>query len=383
MSLKKDGVKQRPYADLGIIVLDSCSGIKKEVNDFIIERRKKSNRKEPVSEEIPDSYMIKTKNIRFSDGAGKVMLDESIRGKDIYILADVGNYSQTYEMFGKTCSMGPDEHFQDIKRTISAVAGKARRISVIMPLLYSGRQHKRKTRESLDCALALQELERMGVQNILTFDAHDPRVQNAIPFIGFESLHSTYEIVRGLVENENNLNVDRDKIMVISPDTGAMDRAIYYANVMRLDVGLFYKRRNYSEIVNGKNPIVQHEYIGADVAGKDILIVDDIISSGETVLDIAAELKDRDANKIYIAVTFGLFTEGIERFDSFYKDGKLNRVYTTNLTYNSPELLKRDWFEEVNMAAFIGLLIDHLNYDQSISPFFDETDRIEELLHGN
>ena len=311
--------------ELGIIALESCRELGEQVNKIIQQKRN-----------TEESLLIPTNEIRFSNGEGKVKLPETVRGKDIYILCDVGNYSCTYKMFGFTNHKGPDEHFQDIKRTVSAIRGKAARITVIMPLLYQSRQHRRKGRESLDCALALQELERLGVDEILTFDVHDPNVQNAIPLLSFENLYPTYDIVKSLISNEDTLSLDKEKLLVISPDTGAMDRAIYYSSVLGVDVGLFYKRRDHSTVVNGKNPIVEHEYMGREVEGKDVLIVDDMIASGESVLDIALELKKRNAKNVYVATTFAFFTEGLEKFNEYYSDGIIAKVYSTNLTYISP-----------------------------------------------
>lgn len=313
--------------ELGIIALESCRELGEQVNKIIQQKRN-----------TEESLLIPTNEIRFSNGEGKVKLPETVRGKDIYILCDVGNYSCTYKMFGFTNHKGPDEHFQDIKRTVSAIRGKAARITVIMPLLYQSRQHRRKGRESLDCALALQELERLGVDEILTFDVHDTNVQNAIPLLSFENLYPTYDIVKSLISNEDTLSLDKEKLLVISPDTGAMDRAIYYSSVLGVDVGLFYKRRDHSTVVNGKNPIVEHEYMGREVEGKDVLIVDDMIASGESVLDIALELKKRNAKNVYVATTFAFFTEGLEKFNEYYSDGIIAKVYSTNLTYISPEL---------------------------------------------
>lgn len=376
-------ISKIPYGQLGIIVHDSCKELGVKIDKYIVQRRKREFKKSTSKyylEKLQKSYLIKSNNIRFANGEGKGVLKESIRGKDIYILADIGNYNIKYNLFGMETRMGPDEHFQDIKRLISAVAGKARRISVIMPMLYSGRQDKRNTRESLDCAMALQELENLGVENIFTFDAHEPRVQNAIPLIGFESLHPTYEIIKTMVNTIEGLKVDKSKLLVISPDTGAMDRAIYYASVMGLDVGLFYKRRDYKKIVNGKNPIIQHEYIGSEVTGKDVLIVDDMIASGESVLDIARELKKRNANNIYVAVSFALFTEGLEKMNEYYQNGIIKRLFSTNLTYIPEDLIESEWFKEVDMSYLISLLIDTLNYDDSVSPLLDATEKIKDLL---
>ena len=355
--------------ELGIIALESCRELGEQVNKIIQQKRN-----------IEESLLIPTNEIRFSNGEGKVKLPETVRGKDIYILCDVGNYSCTYKMFGFTNHKGPDEHFQDIKRTVSAIRGKAARITVIMPLLYQSRQHRRKGRESLDCALALQELERLGVDEILTFDVHDPNVQNAIPLLSFENLYPTYDIVKSLISNEDALSLDKEKLLVISPDTGAMDRAIYYSSVLGVDVGLFYKRRDHSTVVNGKNPIVEHEYMGREVEGKDVLIVDDMIASGESVLDIALELKKRNAKNVYVATTFAFFTEGLEKFNEYYSDGIIAKVYSTNLTYISPELREAKWFNAVDMSEFLSRIINRLNYGKSIAKYMDATRIIRSLL---
>ena len=355
--------------ELGIIALESCRELGEQVNKIIQQKRN-----------TEESLLIPTNEIRFSNGEGKVKLPETVRGKDIYILCDVGNYSCTYKMFGFTNHKGPDEHFQDIKRTVSAIRGKAARITVIMPLLYQSRQHRRKGRESLDCALALQELERLGVDEILTFDVHDPNVQNAIPLLSFENLYPTYDIVKSLISNEDTLSLDKEKLLVISPDTGAMDRAIYYSSVLGVDVGLFYKRRDHSTIVNGKNPIVEHEYMGREVEGKDVLIVDDMIASGESVLDIALELKKRNAKNVYVATTFAFFTEGLEKFNEYYSDGIISKVYSTNLTYISPELREAKWFNAVDMSEFLSRIINRLNYGKSIAKYMDATRIIRSLL---
>lgn len=328
--------------ELGIIALQSAKDLGEKIDNSIKARRNTT-----------DSFLIPIDEIRFSNGEGKAKLSDSVRGKDIYLLCDIGNYSCTYKMFGFDHNMGPDEHFQDIKRTVSAIRGKANRITVIMPLLYESRQHRRKGRESLDCALALQELERLGVDEILTFDVHDPNVQNAIPLLSFENIYATYDIVKSLVTNEKTLERDKDKLLVISPDTGAMDRAIYYSSVLGVDVGLFYKRRDHSLVVNGKNPIVNHEYMGRDVEGKDVLIVDDMIASGESVLDIALELKKRNAKNVYVATTFAFFTEGLEKFNKYYNDGIISKVYSTNLTYAPQELINSEWFTLVDLSEFL------------------------------
>lgn len=361
-----------PYGQLGIIALESCSELGAKIDRYLLQKR-------VDNEDGTKTFLISTDEIRFSNGEGKVRLEETVRGKDIYILCDVGNYSCTYEMYGFTNHKGPDEHFQDIKRVVSAIGGKARRVTVIMPMLYEGRQHKRKGRESLDCALALQELERLGVRDIYTFDVHDPNVQNAIPLLTFENLYPTYEIVNAFFNNED-IEIDKSKMITISPDTGAMDRAIYYSSVLGLDIGLFYKRRDYTSIVRGKNPIVQHEYIGKDVENMDVLIVDDMIASGESVFDIAKELKKRKAKRIFVATTFALFTEGVKKFNEFYEAGLIDRVYSTNLTYISPEAREAEWFREVDMSKFLSTVIDYINSEKSISPLVDATYSIKQLV---
>jgi ribose-phosphate pyrophosphokinase len=362
-----------PYGQLGIIALESCKELGAKINQYLLEKQ------EDNLEDMPKTFLISTDAIRFSNGEGKVRLEETVRGKDIYIICDVGNYSCTYEMYGFTHHMGPDEHFQDIKRVVSAIGGKARRVTVIMPMLYEGRQHKRKGRESLDCALALQELERLGVRDIYTFDVHDPNVQNAIPLLTFENLYPTYDIVKSFIETEE-VDIDKSKMITISPDTGAMDRAIYYSSVLGLDIGLFYKRRDYTTVVKGKNPIVQHEYIGRDVENMDVLIVDDMIASGESVFDIVKELKSRKAKRIFVATTFALFTEGINKFNEFYEQGLIDRVYSTNLTYVPPQAREAAWFKEVDMSEFISTVIEYINRDKSISPLVDTTWNIKELV---
>lgn len=356
--------------ELGIIALESCVELGNAIDKYIQNSRN-----------CTESFLIPLDEIRFSNGEGKVKISESVRGRDIYILCDVGNYSCTYKMFGIANHKGPDEHFQDIKRTVAAIRGKAARITVIMPLLYESRQHRRKGRESLDCALALQELERLGVDEIITFDVHDPNVQNAIPLLSFENIYPTYDMVKSIISNEKSLELDKEKLLVISPDTGAMDRAIYYSSVLGVDVGLFYKRRDHSTIVNGKNPIVQHEYVGRNVSGKDVLIVDDMIASGESVLDIAKELKTRNARNVYVAATFAFFTEGFEKFDKAYEDNLITRIYSTNLTYIPQELYDKKWFDGVDMSELSARIINRLNHGKSIAKYMDATRVIRSLLN--
>lgn len=356
--------------ELGIIALESCKELGNAIDKYIQKSR-----------ECTETFLVPIDEIRFSNGEGKVKISETVRGKDIYILCDVGNYSCTYKMFGFENHKGPDEHFQDIKRTVAAIRGKAARITVIMPLLYESRQHRRKGRESLDCALSLQELERLGVDEILTFDVHDPNIQNAIPLMSFENLYPTYDIVKSLILNEKSLELDKEKLLVISPDTGAMDRAIYYSSVLGVDVGLFYKRRDHSTVINGKNPIVQHEYMGRDVEGKDVLIVDDMIASGESVLDIAKELKKRNVRNIYVAATFAFFTEGLEKFNKAYEEGLIKRIYSTNLTYIPQNLSDSEWFSSADMSEFVSRIINRLNHGRSIAKYMDATRIIHNLLN--
>jgi ribose-phosphate pyrophosphokinase len=381
--VEEQKITKIPFGKLGIIVHESCRDLGKKVDDYIVKRRKEEfakNCSEYHVEELKDSYIIDSEIIRFANGEAKGHLKETIRGKDIFVLADIGNYSVTYNMFGRENGMSPDDHFQDVKRLISAIAGKARRIHLIMPLLYESRQDKRNSRESLDCAIALQELENMGVENIFTFDAHETRVQNAIPQTGFESLHSTYQIIKAINKVEDKICFDKEQLMVISPDTGAMDRAIFYASILGLDVGLFYKRRDYKKIVDGKNPIIQHEYMGADVEGKDILIVDDMIASGGSIFDIAAELKSKNARNVYVAVTFTFFTNGIEKMNEFYQKGYIKKLFSTNLTYIPDKFKQAEWFQEVDMSKMVSLLIDTVNYDDSVSPLLDATNKIKKIL---
>ncbi len=362
------------HGPVGIIALKSCEEQGKMVNAHLCNLRGEDPEK--------TSYLIDIDQPRFQNGEGKVKIKESVRGKDIYILADIGNYSCTYPMFGYEHHMSPDEHMQDIKRTLSAIGGKANRITVVMPLLYSSRQHRRKGRESLDCAMALQELERLGVSTIITFDAHDPNIQNAIPNTSFENIYPTYNILKALLKKEGN-NFNKDNMVVISPDTGAMDRAIYYANVLELDVGMFYKRRDHSRVVDGKNPIVQHEYIGRDLNGMNALIVDDMIASGESVLDIIEQLQSKNVNKIFVAATFGFFTAGVAKFRKYYDEGKLSGVYCTNGCYLPDSVLNEPWFECADISKFVAKLMHTLNHDESISPLLNASHRIRKLMEND
>ncbi len=373
-----------PVGSLGIIPLPSCKELGQKVDDYLVQWRRESanEHKNTIAFQgyEQDSYIVGAKVPRFGSGEAKGIVQESVRGRDLYLMVDVCNYSLTYSLCGKTNHMSPDDHYQDLKRIIAACAGKARRITVIMPFLYESRQHKRSTRESLDCALALKELVRMGVDNILTFDAHDPRVQNAIPLNGFETVQPSYQFIKALLGNVSDLQVDSDHLMVVSPDEGGMSRAIYIANILGVDMGMFYKRRDYTKVVNGLNPIVAHEFLGSNVEGKDIIVIDDMISSGESMIDVAGKLKELRAGRIFLYSTFGLFTSGMEKFDKAYEEGLFYRLLTTNLVYQTPELLKRPYYISCEMSKYIALLIDTLNHDASISDLLDPYDRIHRLL---
>ena len=373
-----------PVGALGIIALDGCQEMGKRVNDYIVNWRREDShefKNDVVFKGYErDNYLIDAKVPRFGSGEAKGIIGESVRGKDLYLMVDVCNYNLTYSLSGHTNHMSPDDHFQDLKRIIAAAAGKARRINVIMPFLYESRQHKRSGRESLDCALGLKELVNMGVENIITFDAHDPRVQNAIHLKGFETVQPIYQFLKHLLKNEPDLKIDSDHMMVISPDEGGTGRAIYFANMLGLDMGMFYKRRDYTKIVNGRNPIVAHEFLGSSVEGKDVLIIDDMISSGESMQDVAKELKRRKARKVFICSTFGLFTNGLARFDEYYEKGFIDRILTTNLVYQTPDLLQRPYYINVDMSKYIALIIDNLNHDASLSELLTPTSRINRLL---
>ena len=370
-----------PAGTLGIIAIDGCQAMGKEVDHFITTWRHEDGHKfmddVVFSGYQRESYLVNAHVPRFGSGEAKGVIDESVRGMDLYILVDVCNYSLTYSMSGNTNHMSPDDHYQNLKRIIAAVGGKAKRINVIMPFLYESRQHKRSSRESLDCALALQELTHMGVDNIITFDAHDPRVQNAIPLSGFETVRPTYQFVKGLLDRYDDLIIDSDHMMAISPDEGATERAVYLANVLNLDMGMFYKRRDYTRVVNGRNPIVAHEFLGSSVEGKDVIILDDMISSGDSILDVAKQLKSRNAKRIFAAATFGLFTNGLDKFDEAYESGLIDGVLTTNLIYQTPELLSRPYYINCDMSKYVALMIDTLNHDGSISDILDPSERIQ------
>jgi len=358
------------FGDLSVIGMRGSENFVLQVDKYLREWR--------ASEE---SFIVSPVCERFGTGEAKCMLRSTMRGHDTYIFADLYNYGVKLRMYGKEFPMSPDDHFQDLKRIIGAIGGKARRISVIMPMLYESRQDKRTMRESLDCAMALQELEHMGVSNIITFDVHNLGVQNAIPLCGFDNVHPTYQMLKALVREVPDIEFDPDKLMIISPDEGGMSRCLYYSSVLKVDLGMFYKRRDYTRVVNGKNPIVAHEYLGSSVEGKDVIIVDDIIASGESMLDVAKQLKDKGAKRIFIFVSFAFFTEGLEKMDRAYEEGYVDRVFTTNLTYHPQELIDRPWYAEANMCKYISLIIDTLNRDQSISSLLNPVERIQNLLH--
>ncbi len=373
-----------PVGALGIIPLVGCQDRCSKVNDYLVKWRKEKadeiSDSEVFNGYLKDSYLIDAQVPRFGSGEAKGIIKESVRGKDLYLMVDVCNYNIKYSLSGHENRMSPDDHYQNLKRVIAAIGGKARRINVIMPFLYESRQHKRSGRESLDCALALQELVSMGVDNIITFDAHDPRVQNAIPLSGFETVRPTYHFIKGLLRTVPDLQIDSDHMMAISPDEGATGRAIYLANVLGLDMGMFYKRRDYTRIVDGRNPIVAHEFLGSDVEGKDVIIIDDMISSGDSIIDVAKQLKARKAKRIFAAATFGLFTNGLDKFDKAYEEGVIHGILTTNLIYQTPELLSKPYYINCDMSKYIALMIDILNHDGSVSSLLDPNERIQNVV---
>lgn len=373
-----------PYGKLGLIPTASCADLGQKINDYLVgwrEHREHEHQNESAfNGYYRESYIIEPVIPRFGTGEAKCVINQSVRGYDLYIMVDVTNYSMTYSLCGQTNHMSPDDHFADLKRVIAAVGGKARRITVILPYLYEGRQHRRTARESLDCPLALQELCNMGVDNIITFDAHDPRVVNSIPLSGFENVMPYYQFIKGILKNVKDLTIDAEHMMVISPDEGATDRAIYMANVLGVEMGMFYKRRDYSKIVDGRNPIVAHEFLGSNVEGKDVMIIDDMISSGESVIDTARELKKRHANRIFVVSTFGLFTNSLKTFDQAHEDGLIYRLVTTNLIYQTPELLSREYYISCDMSKYIAYIIDTLNHDSSISDLLNPYDRIKRYV---
>jgi ribose-phosphate pyrophosphokinase len=376
MTEEENQRKVIPVGDLGIIAMRGCEDFVDKVNTWVTTWRQEAGTFDGRN------FIIQVDCPRFGSGEGKALIKESVRGHDLYIISDVFNYGVKHRMYDIEVPMSPDEHFQDLKRVISAAGGKARRINVIMPMLYEGRQHKRTARESLDCAMGLRELADMGVDNIITFDAHDARVQNAVPLIGFENVHPTYQMLKALVHTENELHIDREHMCVISPDEGGLSRCIYYSSVLGLELGMFYKRRDYTRIVGGRNPIISHEYLGGSLEGKDVILVDDIIASGDSILDIAQQLREKNAGRVFVFATFGLFCEGLEKFDEAYRCGLLEKVYTTNLVYRPNTLKTREWYDEVDMSKYVSYIIDTLNYDRSISNLLNPVYRIHKLLNN-
>lgn len=379
-----ENVETIPVGPLGIIAMPGCEALCDKIDKYLVKWR--ANQASEHQQNIAfygyqrDTYKVNVSLPRFGSGEAKGVVNESVRGFDLYIITDVFNYSCTYNMYGMKVPMSPDDHYADLKRVISAISGKAKRITILMPMLYEGRQHKRSSRESLDCALALQELVNLGVDNIMTFDAHDKRVQNAIPNGSFENIMPTYQMIKSLVNSVEDLHVDKDHLMVISPDEGALHRCIYFATQLGVNLGMFYKRRDYTRVVNGRNPIVEHQYLGDSVEGKDIIIVDDMISSGESMLEVCSKLKGLKAGRIFVCTTFGLFCNGLEVFDEAYKNGTFYRVFTTNGVYQTPELLSRDWYESVDLSKYTAYFLDTLNHDMSVSSLLDCSDKIEKIL---
>ncbi len=373
-----------PVAPMKLLTTKSAMNLASKVNSYLVDFRKTLNNNvkgDPAFHGyMEDNYLIEVDCPRFGSGEAKASLSTSVRGKDIFILMDVCNHSITYQMNGYTNHMSPDDHYQDLKRIIAAINGKAHRVNVIMPFLYEGRQHKRAGRESLDCAYAIKELMDMGVSNFITFDAHDPRVQNSVPLRGFDNFTPPYQFVRALLRTEKELTIDKDHIIVISPDEGALDRAVYFANVLGVDTGMFYKRRDYSTIINGKNPIVAHEFLGDNIAGKDVIVIDDMISSGGSMIDTAKQLKKMDANRVFVCCTFGLFTDGLDAFDAAYDQGFIDKIVTTNLCYQPPELKEKPYYVEADMSKFIASIIDFMNHDASMSNIYTPTDKIHQIL---
>jgi ribose-phosphate pyrophosphokinase len=364
-------MKDAQFAELSVIGMKGCEAFAEQVDNYLKEWRRHTSE---------DTYLVEAVCPRFGTGEGKGLIHHSMRGQDVFIICDVFNYGVTYRMYGQTVPMSPDDHYADLKRIVAAIAGKARRITVIMPMLYEGRQHKRSTRESLDCALMLQELVAMGINNIITFDAHDPRVCNAIPLHGFDNVRPSYQMIKALIKIVPDIIIDKEHLMMISPDEGAMGRCMYYSSVLGIDIGMFYKRRNYSVIVNGKNPIEAHEYLGQDLTDKDVIVVDDMISSGESMLDVCSQLKERGAKRIFAFSTFGLFTDGFDKFDKAYENGTISKVFTTNLVYRRPGLLEKPWHVNVNMCKYVSYIIDTLNHDATISDLLDPAKRINNIV---
>ncbi|MCQ2491504.1 MAG: ribose-phosphate pyrophosphokinase [Lachnospiraceae bacterium] len=385
MNLNDSKYTSIPVGKLGICALQSCNELGKKVDQYIVDWRTRrtaahNNDTSEFDGYLKDSYLLSAACPRFGSGEAKGIFHDSVRGNDVYLLVDVLNHSITYKLCGQPNRMSPDDHYSDLKRMISATCGKANKVNVIMPFLYEGRQHKRSARESLDCASMLQELFGMGVDNLITFDAHDPRVMNAIPASGFETVQPTYQFVKALLSCCDDLQIDKDHMMTISPDEGATNRAIYFSSVLGVDMGMFYKRRDYSTIIDGRNPIVAHEFLGDSVEGKDVIILDDMISSGDSMIDVAKQLKDRKARRVFCLSTFGLFTNGLDRFDEAFEQGLIHRVITTNATYQNPELFTREWYVSADISKYIALIIDNMNHNASISELLDPTERIRERI---
>ena len=374
-----------PVGPLGLLALPGCTDLAEKVSGYLDQWREETNDAHDLLYTTPahqkTTSLIEVKCPRFSNGEGKAVITDSVRGYDVFLFCDVGNFSQTYKLYNMQVPMSPDDHYQNLKRTISAIGGKARRITVIMPMLYEGRQHRRSMRESLDSAMALQELVSLGVSNIVTFDAHDPRIVNAVPFIGFENILPTYQMLKALLRDQKDLKIDKEHMMIISPDEGAMDRNIYYSTVLGLELGMFYKRRNYSIVVDGKNPIEAHEYLGKDVKDKDVIVIDDMIASGDSIIDVSKQLKAKGARRVFLFATFGLFTAGPEVFDRAYEEGIFNKCFTTNLTYHDPEVMKREWYVDVNMCKYVALIVDTLNQDKSINTLLNPVRKIHGILN--
>ena len=364
-------MKEAQYGELSVIGMKGCEAFAEQVDNYLKEWRRHTSE---------DTYLVETVCPRFGTGEGKGLIHQSMRGQDVYIICDVFNYGVTYRMYGQTVPMSPDDHYADLKRIVAAIAGKARRITVIMPMLYEGRQHKKSARESLDCAVMLQELVNMGIHNIITFDAHDPRVCNAIPLHGFDNVRPSYQMIKALIKAVPDIEIDKEHLMMISPDEGAMGRCMYYSSVLGIDIGMFYKRRNYSVIINGKNPIEAHEYLGQDLTDKDVIVVDDMISSGESMLDVCSQIKSRGAKRIFVFSTFGLFTDGFDKFDKAYEEGLISKVFTTNLVYRRPGLIEKPWHVDVNMCKYVSYIIDTLNHDATISELLDPVKRINNIV---
>lgn len=380
MAEEKNEFNSIPYGRLGVIALPGCEEIAEKIDNYLVSWRKDRPENAAYDGYVKDTYLIKTSFPRFGTGEGKGVIEQSIRGYDLFIICDCFNYNVKHNMYGMVAPTSPDEHFANLKRVIAASAGKAHRITIIMPMLYEGRQHKRTNRESLDCALALQELERMNVDNIITFDAHDPRVQNAVPLLGFESVQPAYQLIKAMIKNVPDLKLDHDHLMCISPDEGGMSRCVYLATVLGIELGMFYKRRDYSRIVNGRNPIIAHQFLGDNVEGKDVIIIDDMISSGESMIEVATKLKALKAKRIFVGCSFGLFCNGLEAFDKAYEDGIIDKVFTTNLIYQPEELLNRPWYASVEMSKYISYLIDTINHDMSVSKLLDPSEKIRNYV---